>query len=100
MDLFDAVAIAALLGAIISIGIRAWETPPALLRRLELLEVDLQEAIDRMTTWMKRENVRRARDSKEQESRDEAAVAPPVGTEIDRLRKKAQIRARMHGGRS
>lgn len=94
MPIFEACAAIALLLGIASIGIRLWETPPALTRRLELLEIDLQEAIDRMTTWMKRENVRRARDTKEQRE-----TAPSDLTEdVARSSRKAQIRARLRIG--
>ena len=91
MPIFEVGAAIALLLAIVSIVVATWHSPPAIARRIELLEVDLQEAIDRMTTWMKRENVRRARDQKEQVSSQES---PPVA-DLDRAKKKAMIRARL-----
>jgi len=85
---FDGLAVLSLLLSIVSIGLRWWETPPEILRRVTVLELDLQEAIDTMSRWMKRENVRRARDAKED--------SPPAGEQkltIDAADKKAQLRA-------
>lgn len=86
MTVFDAMAAVALLSAIVSIAMRFWETPPEIMRRVVALEIDLQQAVEQMSTWMKRENVRRAREVKEERA---AAEPPPVDT-TDR---KAQLRA-------
>jgi len=58
-------AIFALCIAIGSIVIRYWESPPELSRRIAQLELDLAQSVETVTRWMKRENVRRARDEKE-----------------------------------
>lgn len=83
-------ALLALLLACISIALRYWDTPPELARRVTQLEVDLMEGLDTMSRWMKRENVRRARDVKE------AGPSAPVGQEftIDSRDPKAHLRAR------
>lgn len=59
------VAILALGIAIGSIVIRYWESPPETSRRISQLELDLAQSVETVSRWMKRENVRRARDEKE-----------------------------------
>jgi len=91
MSGFDVLAILALGFAIGSIALRYWETPPELIRRMAALELDMANQNETSTRWMKRENVRRARDEKE--------AAPDLGPALNgssNLRdRKAEIRARI-----
>jgi len=91
MSGFDVLAILALGFALVSIGLRYWEAPPELIRRMAALELDMANQNETSTRWMKRENVRRARDEKE--------AAPDLGAALNgatSLRdKKAEIRARI-----
>ena len=85
------IAILSLLIALASIVLRYWETPPEVLRRVVQLEIDLQESIDTMARWIKRENVRRARDEKE----EKAAAQPEqnlTSGPLDAARRKAMLR--------
>lgn len=76
--------------SILSIALRYWETPPEIIRRVTRLEVDLQESIDTTARWLKRENVRRARDAKEDQPVSDPIQIPGV----DHARKKAMLRER------
>lgn len=88
--LFASCAIS-LVCSITSLALRYWETPPEVMRRISTIEVDLQETIDTFTRWMKRENVRRARDKQEQ-SQDENALPAAA---LDSSSRKAEIRAKI-----
>lgn len=80
----------ALVIACASIVIAYLKSPPETLRRVTAIEVDLQEAMDSMSRWMKRENVRRARDAKEDNPPPQSV---PIGV-LDSHRNKAQLRER------
>lgn len=86
-----AASLIALAVAIVSIALRWLEAPPALARRLIALETELQEHLETVNRWMKRENVRRARDAKEEQPPPQGVIAGAV----DMAAKKAQLRARM-----
>jgi len=78
--------------AIGSIVIRYWESPPETSRRLAQLELDLAQSVETVSRWMKRENVRRARDEKEaQEAPDTPQV---VGLTAQAATAKALLRER------
>lgn len=81
--------------SIASIALRYWETPPEAMRRIATLEVDLQETIDTFTRWMKRENVRRARDKAEELREGETPDRIQQETRVDSNDRKAQIRRKI-----
>lgn len=86
-------AILALWISIASIVLRYWETPPEALRRIAQLELDLAQSVETVSRWMKRENVRRARDEKEREQEPEPALTAVPGTgNKAALREKARAR--------
>lgn len=90
MSFTTGTALFALLIACVSIVLSFAKSPPELLRRVTQLEVDLMEGLDTLSRWMKRENVRRARDVKE-------ASPPGQGGQdltIDSFDRKAQLRAK------
>jgi len=89
MELNLLVAFLALGVAIVSIAMRFWESPPEVKRRLAQLELDLAQSVETVSRWMKRENVRRARDEKESPAND--TVELPRSAFVD---KKATLRAR------
>lgn len=89
MSLVAGTAVLALIIACVSIVFSFWKSPPEVLRRVTQLEVDLMEGLDTLSRWMKRENVRRAREQKEDAPGRIADVVLPVDTG-DR---KAQLRA-------
>lgn len=96
MSSFDVLAILALVIACGSIALRFWEAPPELKRRMSSLELDMANHSETSTRWMKRENVRRARDDKEDAVASSDASISVLGPEQLRAR-KALIRARMRG---
>lgn len=67
------------------------ESGATLSRELRQLQADLVDVDDRVTMWMKRENVRRARDAKDDKA-ELTATAQTTTTSFDR---KAAIRARI-----
>lgn len=66
-------------------------TMPNITRDLRELQAELVDVDDRVTMWMKRENVRRARDAKE----DKAELTAAPGPRTNSFDKKAAIRARI-----
>ena len=66
-------------------------TMPNITRDLRELQAELVDVDDRVTMWMKRENVRRARDAKE----DKAELTASPGARTNSFDKKAAIRARI-----
>ena len=83
----------ALAVALVSIALRWLDTPPELSRRMNKLEIDLEETTAQVVRWMKRENVRRARDEKEA---GESPPAPPsfIAGAVDMASRKAALRQR------
>lgn len=81
----SAIAIAV---ASVSIALRYWESPPELKTKIAELELHLMDHAETVTRWMKRENVRRARDIKE--TQEESPSGP-----VDISTRKAQIRERL-----
>jgi hypothetical protein len=79
--------------ALVSIALRWLETPPELSRRMNKLEIDLEETTAQVVRWMKRENVRRARDEKEA-SDSPPAPASIIAGAVDMASRKAALRAR------
>lgn len=89
--MLETAAIALALGlSIVSIALRYLESPPELQRRITALELELQEHLDTVSRWMKRENVRRARDAKEGDPTPPGIIAGAVAISD----KKAELRAR------
>lgn len=93
-------SVLALIVAMLSIALRLYGPGDLdqLARELRSLAGEVVDLDDRVTTWMKRENVRRARDKKE-----EAEAAPAAGAgdgALDRAARIAQIRLRAKAARS
>lgn len=88
-------SVLALIVALVSIALRLYGPGDLdqLARELRSLSGEVVDLDDRVTTWMKRENVRRAREKKEDA---EPATEPNA---LDRASKLAQIRLRAKAAR-
>ena len=77
--------------ALVSIGLRVYrpEDLDQTLRELRRVSAELIDLDERVTTWQRRENVRRSRDSKAEKAEDADAAAPATPD------RKAMLRARL-----
>lgn len=97
MDTSMLVSLIALGVASGSIVLRYWESPPETSRRLAQLELDLAQSVETVSRWMKRENVRRARDEKESQEPTELAKAMPLTAQASTAKALLRERARNKG---